>query len=367
VQRETAGAVSIQRGELVVYRLLDVADRLDLAALESLLSSGGGASRLHLRPRGESFVMKNPPVGVPIGRERIQLAGASVEAEVHARFWDYGVLSVGFHIPIARGTEWPALVTMAAASESTMFHDLARERARSLMSRVAPAVQGAHEWEQMEDYTVFILEEIAGIGSAAELMEKADVPALILAEPSEVLAERQRRPVLDAAVQYATNDLAVIDWNSAVLVEPGGSRAVVEVIEFALAHLLEFRYYDELLDARLADLYKSVGPRKPRILGTDYRRASREASALFIELSGFIERVDNSLKFVGDLYLATIFRTAASRFRLQEWEQNVSRKIQLLGRVSDLLNGEVTARRGQLLEIIVVLLILFEVVWAIAH
>jgi hypothetical protein len=182
-----------------------------------------------------------------------------------------------------------------------------------------------------------------------------------------VLAERQRRPVLDSALQYATNDLAVIDWNSAVLVEPAGSRAVVEVIEFALAHLLEFRYYDELLDARLRDVYKAVGPRKPSILRSDHRRASREASALFIELSGFIERVDNSLKFVGDLYLATIFRTAASRFRLQEWEQNVSRKIQLLGRVSELLNGEVTARRGQILEITVVLLILFEVVWAIAH
>jgi hypothetical protein len=313
-------------------------------------------------------VVKNAPVLVPVGEDMFTIGGATLRAETQARLWDYGVVSFSFRIPIEPGTTWGSLVSLAAASESSRaFHETARARSHELMSQVRGAARGIHDWQQIEDYTIFFLERVAGISHAAQLIEKADVPALVLAEPVETLADGQRKPVLDAAIQYATNDLAVIDWNSAVLVEPSASRDVADVIEFALTHLVEFRYYDELLDARLGALYNRVAQRRTSILRSDYRRLSRESGALFMELSEFTERVDNSLKFVGDFYLATVFRTAVKRFRLTDWEQNVSRKIQLLGRVSDLINNEVNSRRSQLLEIIVVLLILFEVIWAVIY
>ncbi|MDQ3282594.1 MAG: hypothetical protein M3Q69_14430 [Acidobacteriota bacterium] len=69
---------------------------------------------------------------------------------------------------------------------------------------------------------------------------------------------------------------------------------------------------------------------------------------------------------IGDFYLATIFRASVNRLRLQEWEENVTRKLQLLARVSELLSAQATAHRSHILEWIVIVLIAFEVVWALS-
>ncbi|HEX9161277.1 MAG TPA: hypothetical protein VF980_06180 [Thermoanaerobaculia bacterium] len=360
------GSVTIERGEILVYRLLDVADQVDLALVESLLRERPGSSRLQLRPRGEAFVVKNAPLLVPLGRDDVEIAGRRFAAETFARVWDYGVVSINFRIALDPSSEWQQLVALAAAVEAThVFHDIARRRSGELVDRLAPAFRGVHEWDQIEDYTIFFLERIAGIERAFDLIDRVDVPALILAEADDPLAEAQRKPVLESTRQYSTADLAVIDWNSALVVEPSGIRDVPDVIEIALTQLMEFRYYDELLDDKLGVLYRAVGQRRTSLLRTDYRRLSREASALYMEISEFVERIENSLKFVGDFYLATIFRTAVSRFRLTEWEENVTRKMEVVARVAEMLNAEVNARRSEVLEIVVVLLIVFEIVWAV--
>ncbi|MGZ3682673.1 MAG: hypothetical protein ACXVCI_02415 [Bdellovibrionota bacterium] len=92
---------------------------------------------------------------------------------------------------------------------------------------------------------------------------------------------------------------------------------------------------------------------------------SKTASTRYIEFSEFTERVENSLKVVGDFYLATVYRAATRRFRLNDWQQDITRKMNLLAQVSSLLQGEVNIRRSHWLEITVIVLILFEVVSAL--
>ena len=171
---------------------------------------------------------------------------------------------------------------------------------------------------------------------------------------------------MESTFQYASNDLAVIDWNSAVVVEPQGQRDIPDVLEFALTHLMEVRYYDELLDRRLNELYTEIGiKRKNMMFRSRFLKLSHEANSRYIEFSEFIERVDNSLKVVGDFYLATIFRALTRRFRLQDWESSIKHKMNLLARVSELLQGEVNVQRSFLMEVIIILLIAFEVISAI--
>jgi uncharacterized Rmd1/YagE family protein len=63
---------------------------------------------------------------------------------------------------------------------------------------------------------------------------------------------------------------------------------------------------------------------------------------------------------VGDFYLAKIFRAAGEKFRIPEWEANISRKINLFSNLSELLQGEINVNRSLWLEITIVVLILFE-------
>src|SRR5690606_1712993 len=158
----------------------------------------------------------------------------------------------------------------------------------------------------------------------SELVAKANIPALILGEPKLDLAEANTSGILENVYQYAKDDLVVIDWNSAIVFEPSGQKDITDVLEFALTHLLEVRYYDDLLDHRRSELDDEIERKRQGSLTGRYGKLARDANTKFIECSEFIERVDNSLKVVGDFYLAVIFRGAIRRFRILDWQMSIN-------------------------------------------
>jgi len=357
--------VRIQKGSVLIYRVFDIAEEVNLSRVEELLTREVSRSRLRftLTPR-QVVIMRNAPVTIALGETDLTFHSQNLKVEVFAKFWDYGVLSILFQVPIEAGTEWNTLVETGARLETdTLIDEAARFRAQELVNLVRPALRDPHHWHEIEDYVIYFFEDIQGIDQASELLEKADVARLILAETQAPLSERSKRSIIDEGTyQYAENDLTVIDWNSAIVVEPSGKKEVPEVIEFVLTHMMEMRYYDGLLDQKLATLYDSIEESRGRYFSNRFTTLSREASARYIEFSEFIERVDNSFKVVGDFYLAKIFRAAGEQFRIPEWEANISRKINLFSNLSELLQGEVNVNRSLWLEVTIVVLILFELV-----
>lgn len=365
--------VTVLKGNILVYRVFDVADEVNLLMVERILKSVSAKSRLSLAKRlRQALIIRDAPVRLSLGDTTVKVGAENLRAEMFATVWNYGVLSIMFQIPIQRGTDWRTLVRYAeillSGSEDNAAIDAnALQKSRELTALLAPALQRSAERHMFEDYVIFYFEELSGIKNAAELMSKADLPALILGEPRENLSEKTRQSIIEGSFQYATNDLVVIDWNSAIVLEPTGLRETTDVLEFALTHLLEFRYYDDLLDTRLLDLYQTIELGRRGIWRSSFARISREANTRFMEFSEFIERVGNSLKVVGDFYLAGIFRASVRRFRIPDWQQSVTQKLNLLARVSELLQGEVNVTRGHTLEIIIVVLIIFEIISAIVR
>ncbi|HEY0140837.1 MAG TPA: hypothetical protein VGF48_08070 [Thermoanaerobaculia bacterium] len=359
--------VTVERGSVLVYRMFDVAEAIDLGALEANARAATGSSRLRIaRAGGQALIIKNAPVSISLGEHDVTIAGMPHRCAVQARVWDYGVISLQFRVPVA-AMSWSALVAFAAAIENAAnFDEPARQRLDALLAIIEPAVRGRHHWPGTEDHVIYFLEQLGGIGQASELLERVDVAALMLGEATHRLAEKTRQMIAANHYQYWAHDLTILDWNSALVVEPDGLMDVPDMIEFALTHLIELRYYDDLLDEKLGDLYTAISRSQRTLFRTNYARLSREASALFMDLTEFIERVENSLKVIGDYYLATIFRGTVGRLRLHEWEENVTRKLQILARVSELLSAQATAHQGHVLEWIVILLIAFEIVWALA-
>ena len=362
---DTSSPVLIQKGSILIYRVFDIAEEVNLPLVEKiLLESATGRLSITRGPR-RAFVMRNAPVTMNLGEADVRLGQFGVKAEMSAKVWDYGVLSILFQIPIPPDTTWKQLLTRAVAAEDDAdLNEVADKKARELTQVLKPALKSPHEWTVFEDYVIFFLEQVKGIENAQELLRQ-NIASLILAEEKETLAPRTRDTTLETTLQYSEQDLVVIDWNSAIVYERNGQRDIPDVIEFTLTHLMEMRYYDDLLDRRLGDLYDSVESRQNRLWRSRFASLSHEASTRYIEFSEFIERVDNSLKVVGDFYLATVFRAAARRFRLQEWQQSITRKMGILAQVSELLQGEVNVWRSHLLEIVIIVLIIFELASAV--
>lgn len=359
--------MKIKKGSLLIYRVFDIAEEVRLKKVDEIISSDNtslGRLKISRNPR-QWIVMRNAPVHLMIGEMEITLGGKNYKAEMQGKIWDYGVISLQFSLPIEPGTSWEELINISAQLEKDQNIDqIARARANAIVETIHAALIDPHHWEEFEDYVIYFFEEFEGETSCSKVLEQVDAARLIVAENQVQLAEKSKKSILESTYQYSDQDLTIIDWNSAIVVEPSGRREIPEVIEFALTHMMEMRYYDSLLDQRLTTLYDSIEESRTRYFSNKFSDLSREASTRYIEFSEFIERVDNSFKVVGDFYLAKIFRAAGEEFRIPEWEANIMRKMKLLANLSELLQGELNVNRSLWLEVTIVVLILFEIVSA---
>ncbi len=355
---------AIVRGSILAYRAFDVADTVALDVADRLVPS---ARRVQLGgPMVEGLVIEVPAIEIVLAACDLALPGLEqpLRAKVSARVFHFGVVSVLYEIPIEPGTTFASLVPLCdALYDSTVLHERGAEHTREVLAALGPSVEKRHESPPPESYTIVFVEELAD-GRVESLARSEVLAKLLLGETSDKpLSTATCDDVLRQAHSYLADDLVVVDWNSAVVIEPSGSRVVPHVLELASCQLLEFRYYDGILDRELTRVYGFV-ERAPRILRSPFGALTREVLRRFMELTEFTERVDNAIKSVGDFYLTRVYLTAIRRFRVPEWRESVETKLGLIGRAYELLKGEVEVSRTQILELTVVVLILVEIVAA---
>jgi hypothetical protein len=360
--------LAVERGRILAYRVFDAGDVVDLDAAERLV----GARRVEMGgPLFEGLLIPARPLEIALGECSIAVAkvGRELRATASVHVFDFGALSFVYAIDIEPGTTLKDLTPICDALYDAPELDRRGDEDRtSLMARLARCIENPHGWREGETYTIVFVERFASDGAGTprdlgSLARSEDVAKLLLGESgAQPLSDATREDVLRNSFSYLAEDLVVVDWNSALVVEPSGSRLVPFVLEFATSQLLEFRYYDGLLDRELGRVYDFVEKARPRVIRSPYGALMRGVVHRFMELTEVTERVDNAIKSVGDVYLARVYLAAIRRFRVPEWRESVEAKLTLIARAYELLKGEVEVSRAQLLEIVVVVLILIEVV-----
>jgi hypothetical protein len=361
----------VQDGALRVYRVFDVADEIDLVRAEALAKGASVRHRWEGVHSSAALEIPRPPIHLNLGRRQVPLASGAREAEASLHLFEYGVASVLYKIPIAPGTRLEELLPLSEellVLPTPALDAAARREAEEICRALGPALEKPHAWEGLETYHVFVVRAFDAPLPAGEVLERAPLARLLLGETSATpLSEQEAADVVKHHFSYLADDLAVVDWNSAFLYEPSGVADIADLLEFATAHLLELRYYDALLDRELGAIYGEMqaGRGLERLFTRRYARLQRRTAALLLELSEMIERLENGVKIVGDFYLARLYQAAVRRFRLPAWQEDVLRKQRLLADVNRLLNDAADVRRGELLETTIILLILWEILWAL--
>ena len=362
----------VEKATVLCYRIYEIAEEIDLERARKLISED--ARRLKLgRENSQYLEMASPPLAYELGRRPLALRTGPVTVDVTARLFEHGSVSIILRVPVPATAHFDDLIPLAdELYDSQALEELALELLQGVRKTLAPACQQPHLWDQNESYTVVFVERFGGDPSADEVMARCDVARLLLGETSQArLAEREAHAVTASRYSYTDHDLAVVDWNSAFVYEPSGSSDIPDVLEIANAQLLEFRYYDDLLDEHLKLTYDQVQRRRRGGLGqlfrSPYRGLARQTLAFLMDLSEFVERVENSLKIIGDFYLAKVYEAGVRRLRIPQWEASVTRKQALLFQTYSLLKGEVDTDRALTLEATIVLLIVAEIFFAFAH
>jgi hypothetical protein len=355
-------SIRIKRGWILAYRVYDAGDTIALDVAEQRI----GAKRVVVRgPLVEGLVIPVRPLEIDLGDCEIPFEPA-LPVHANARLYDFGAISIVYRIPIQPGTTLEELTPVCDRLYDAPELDVrGREHRAALVERLGDSVEKPHGWAESETYTIIFVEELEG-ATIEELTKSEQVVKLLLGETSpKSISEAVREDVVKHAFSYLADDLAIVDWNSALVVEPSGTPIVPFVLELATSQLLEFRYYDTLVDKELRRVYDHVERAGMRLLRSPYGKLTREMLGRYMELTEFTERTDNALKAVGDFYLARLYLAAIHRFRVPEWRESVESKLEIVSRAYSLLKGDVDVERTTALEIIVVVLILVELVAAL--
>jgi hypothetical protein len=359
-------------GRAVAYRLYDVGYSISLDRALDILATSAPERVRPVRGEAAALRIRNPPIAIVLGTERISVDGRAHDAEVAARVFDFGVVSLRLGIE-APPMSWEAF---SAFGRSVDTHPevprILDHHIELLRRRILPAVERESLAPVREDYVVFRLRDIRS-GNSGSLTQRAllqtlDVAPLLLGE-TRPLSDAARRELLPHRFSYYDDDLAVLTWDNALILDPAAGASDVEyILEFANAQLLELRYYDAVLDAEMQKLNTRTEAARVNRTSLFTRRYSTllgDMQRLYSDSTELVERVENSLKVTDDVYLARIYSAALEIFRGRAWRADVDRKLALLRESYEMLNGIAQARRAEALEAAIVVLIVAEIVLGI--
>jgi hypothetical protein len=356
-------------GSAIVYRLFDVGYEIHLSRALELLSASAPERARPLRGEGQAIQIKNPPVTVTLATERISIDGREVDAEVSARIFDFGVVSLRLRVPAQSRVSWMEYADFGNAVDvRTDLTPLFMRHLDALVARMAPAIERRTIASVTEDYVVFRITRFTdpeGGELSTEVLRDEDVAPLLLNE-RRPLSHVALRELLPNRFSYYSDDLAILTWDNALVVEPAVEDTDIQyILEFANAQLLELRVYDALLDAQLPMMYSRVASARRVGLARIIRRYAPllgDLQTLVADSTEVVERVENSLKVTDDVYLARVYSAALDIFRGRVWRSGIDRKLAIIRETYAMLNDEAQASRAEALEVAIVLLIVAELV-----
>jgi hypothetical protein len=355
-------------GAALVYRLYDVGYEIHLDRALDLLASSAPERVRPLRGEAQALQISNPPVTVMLGAEHLMLGGRRHDVEMSARIFDFGVISLRLRVAVPEEMSWDAFTAFGNAIDADGTRlVLFEQHLRLLTERIALAIERFRIAPVTEDYIVYrvtSLRDVTGQPFPTEALRDVDVVPLLLNE-SRSLSAAARKELLPHRFSYYTDDLAIITWDNALVVDPSVDldTDVQFILEFANAQLLELRYYDAVLDAELPRMYDRIGTTRAGTRALVNRRFApllADLQAVVADSTEIVERVDNALKVTDDVYLARIYSACLEIFRGRAWRSGIDRKLEIIRETYGMLNAEAQAARSEVLELAIVVLIVLE-------
>jgi hypothetical protein len=357
--------INILQGQVAALFAFDIGYEVSLEKLSAMVATTPIRPLSRKKQTPTYLQYTRPPQILHIG---IVTGHFAVPGNIQATVFDFGAVSISYRWPLAPNDP------ISLDQLPQLSHDLyalnlethAREQVEALIKRIEPAIIRPSLSQMSEDYYIFIIEELDPPLKAEQFVtQNRSTLAQTLRFETSPLSRTQQDDALTQMISYFDIDLTIVDWNAAVIYDCD-YEDTANVLELLNVELLEARYIDGKLDRRIAEFHSQASKHKqlPIPLRTPYKVAIGELAEFRLESSLLYERVENALKLVGDLYLARLYRAAAEKFQLQEWDRVISRKLELISDYYEMLTDRVHTMQSQTLEIVIVVMILVELVMA---
>jgi len=349
----------ISRGTCYVLFAYDIAFSIDLNLAERRIKDVTQRETIkHKRRAPQYFQYQPPPLRVTHGVESLAIGNFHTNPVVDIVLYDFGGASVVYSISL-EGPLSHLLSLSHDLYENLLLLNDSRRRVEQILDAIGSAVSKPSVSPFVEDYVIYRIDSLKPQPKPiTEVVgEYRQTLTQILRAETRELSEDEVSDATSRRISFGADDLTIVDWNSAIVIDPE-AEDIVAVLEFANVELMEMRYLDQRIDSALTLAYDTLSrqPWRRFPFGSDPGELQRVAQWQ-VDSAILFEGVNNSLKLLGDQYLARLYRAAADRFHLAEWDATILRKLQTLDGIYSKISDLVTARRMELLEWIIIVLI----------
>lgn len=357
--------LEIKNGTCHVLVAFDVGLGIDLNACEKLITENKQRTKIRRNHKAPTYFDYHPaPLRITQNSTSQPLGQFMTRSTVEATLYDFGAISIAYTIPLSGPFEGLLRLSQDLYDNEMLLMD-AHERTEQLLEAIKPAVLKPAISDTHEDYCIYAIESFdTDLSLNKFLIDQSQNITRVLRSESEIVSDEEVNDALACRISYSPGDLAVIDWNMALLFG-SGTEDVCAVLEFCNVELLEMRNLDQYLDKVLEESYQAL-TRKSLSKSAKLKRIGQ----LQVDSAILFEGVNNALKLLGDQYLARAYSLAAKRFHLAEWDTSIIRKLNTVDSIYNKLSDFSAQKRLEVLEWIIILLISLSIalsLFGLAH
>lgn len=362
------------KGEIVFLRVFDLGGTIDVKKARVLLGPDAFVPALSALRNAPEYLSFATPLHLNVASLDLNiLAGDGIPVTAMARLYPVGGLAVSLRMPVSAAgvevlDEYPAMQFRMRGDESDRS-EIAATIYRAFEARIKQAYdEKFDEPVEPERYRAFCFTSVPGGAEQVFHEHRNRIAALLVGDPkAEKLSSSQVEDVTRLWFSYYQDDLVVVDWDAAFVVEPEARyEDLLYVFEVANLELMLLRKYDQYLDRVLNtgyDEYETLLKGIP-FFSRHARNVLSELSDVRMDLAEVTDELDNVAKFFGDYYLARIYMGLAGKLHLNDYHSTVDEKLATLNDLYRSVVDYLDTRQNLFLEWAIVLLIVFEIVMA---
>jgi hypothetical protein len=354
-------SLTINKGTCYAIFAYDIGWSINLEDVTRRLTADRERSRLRHKTRAPQY-FEYRPTPLRLMQEGASLAVGHYHSSptVEVMVYDFGAVTITYRFTLDGPFE--ALLDLSESLyENKPLLTESRKRVEQLVEAIRPSIERPTIAKEVEDYLIFSIEAYSPAQSLPLWKSRDTALAQILRGERMPLADQEVQDATSCRISYGIGDAALIDWHSAVIFghEMEDVRAV---LEFANVELLEMRMLDEQLDVALDEGYAALTRKSPLLpLPGLHDQDTAHIAQLQVDGALLFERVTNTLKLLGDQYLARVYRLASQRFHLEAWNASILRKLETLESIYGKMSNRATTRRMEVLEWIIIVLIAISI------
>jgi hypothetical protein len=344
------------KGEVVYLYAFDVANEIITPRVQEILSE----KPFPFEIRADRTLPKDMPLYKPLAIEPHPLAqklnGAPVRLLI--RIYNVGVVTVMMRAAFEINSPADLMPFHSPKLENGETLDaIALKFSSDVITGLKDFMVGQQKCLTPEAYTVFCFTELNGANDVNRWLgeHRREVAGLLTETPPENLSEPQIAEVLRIQRSFENTDLAVIDWDAALIVDlTGYADDVLYALELANLQLEEFRVMDRRLDLYLDRAYDDLEKRRVPMFGAA-NKTLRHLRRFRVDVAKLADEVTHITKFFGDWHLARVYLGARDRFYLDQWRASVEQRLAQVDKLYSVVHAEVNEKRMLWLEIIIVI------------